>query len=132
MNVERFADLDLLALLIAGESADQPVRGQVAVACTVLERLNRRRAHYGLTLRMVMLRPAQYSTFNSDHWKRFVPHHQRFRPMAELALEGLLRSPVSGATHYHRRDLDPYPQFSKPEHSTYLGEIGVHRFYREH
>lgn len=126
-------DANLLALLIAGESANQELRGQVAVACTVTERLRRRRVYYGLTLRSVMLMPAQYSTFNEPaHWRKFWRYIAQFRPMAELAIDELLRSPVSGATHYHHKDLYPYPQWSRPEHSVYLGQLGDHLFYREY
>lgn len=133
VTLAELSDRDLLALLIAGESANQEPRGQVAVACTVTERLRRRRAYYGLTLRNVMLMPAQYSTFNEPaHWRKFWRYIAQFRPMAELAIADLLRSPVSGATHYHHKDLYPYPQFSRPEHSTYLGQLGDHLFYREY
>lgn len=127
------SDRDLLALLVAGESANQELRGQVAVACTVTERLRRRRAYYGLTLRNVMLMPYQYSTFNDPaHWRKFVAYIPHFCPMAELGIAELLRSPVAGATHYCHKDLTPKPVWTLPEHSTYLGQIGAHIFYREH
>lgn len=126
-------DLDLLALLVAGESANQPLAGQVAVVCTVTERLRRRRAYYGLTLRNVMLMPWQYSCFNSPaHWRKFLEAMPAFRPLAELAIAELLRSPVAGATHYCHKDLTPKPVWTLLEHSTYLGQIGAHIFYREH
>lgn len=127
------SDRDLLALLVAGESANQELRGQVAVACTVTERLRRRRAYYGLTLRNVMLMPYQYSTFNDPaHWRKFAAYIPHFCPMAELGIAELLRSPVAGATHYCHKDLTPKPVWTRLEHSTYLGQIGAHIFYREH
>lgn len=133
VSLAELSDVDLLALLIAGESANQPLAGQVAVACTVIERKTRRRAYYGLTLRTVMLAPAQYSTFNDPaHWRKFWGYIPQMRPMAELAIAGLLHSPVRGATHYHHKDLSPQPQFAHPKHSTYLGQIADHIFYREY
>lgn len=133
VTLVELSDLDLFALLIAGESANQELRGQVAVACTVTERLSRRRAYYGLTLRNVILMPWQYSCFNSPaHWRKFLPALPAFRPLAELAMFELLRSPVSGATHYHHADLTPRPAWTLPGHATYLGQLGDHLFYREH
>lgn len=125
-------DAQLLALLVAAEADNQPLAGQVAVACTVLERKRRRRPHYGLTLRTIMLKPFQYSTFNTDHWRRHVDRLVVYLPLATLAIAECLRSPVEGATHYHRADLDPWPGWAQPESSTFLGQLGAHRFYREH
>lgn len=131
VELVQLSNLDLLALLVAAEAGGEPLAGQVAVACTVTERLARRRAHYGATLRQVMLFPGQYSTFNTDHWRSFIGSIPRLRPLAELALGDLLRSPVSGATHYCHKDLEPKPTWTHPEYATYLGQIQAHIFYRE-
>lgn len=130
METAQFTDTDLLALLVAGEAAGEPLAGQVAVACTVTERLSRRRTHYGATLRQVLMR-GQYSTFNDDHWRGFVGYIPLLRQMAELAIHGLLNSPVGGATHYCRYDLSPQPRWTLPTYSIYRGRIGAHVFYEE-
>lgn len=136
-SLERMTDADLLALLIAAESDGEPLAGQVAVACVVIERLRRRR--WGDTLRAVMLAPAQFSTFNDtgkpgpadDHWQRFRHRFPLYWMMARLAMDGLLNSPVNGATHYCRHDLEPKPRYTLPKYSIYRGRIGAHVFYQE-
>lgn len=129
--LQRLTDEQLLALLIAGEADNQTLAGQVAVTCTVVERLRRQRPHYGLTLREVMLKPWQYSTFNDNHWQRFTQRIPVYETMARLAIANLLRSPVSGATHYHTHDLQPRPTWTQPQYSTQLGRVGDHVFYLE-
>lgn len=122
IELQRLDDVELLALLIAGEADDQPLAGQVAVACTVTARKARRRAHYGLTLRTIMLRPGQYSTFNSDHWRNRTTRIGSHIRTAELAVAELLLSPVAGATHYHHKAMAPYPAWAEPVYSVFLGE----------
>lgn len=65
-----YSDVELLALLIAGEADGESLAGQVAVACVPVERLRRRR--WGATLRDVILQPYQFSTFNNGHWRGFL------------------------------------------------------------
>lgn len=132
IELQYFTDIELLALMIAAESDNQPIAGQVAVANTVIERLQRRRQYYGYTLRSIMLMPFQYSTFNSNHWRRFTHRIPAYILLAQLAMNGHLRTFVDGATHYCHKDLLPKPTWTKPEYSLYLGTIGVHEFYREY
>lgn len=130
-ELHQLTDIELLALMIAGEADNQPLEGKVVLAMTVLARLDRQRKHYGLTVRDIILKPYQYSTFNGNHWRKFTHRIGAYTMMAELAIKRLLISPAQGATHYCRYDLVPKPTWTQPQYSTYLGRIGQHDFYRE-
>lgn len=138
VELSALGDVELLALLIAGEADNQPLAGQVAVACVPIERL--RRGRWGATLRAVLLYPNAFSTFNDvgrpgaldDHWVRFWHRQQMYWMLARLAIDRHVHSPVASATHYCRHDLEPKPRWTLPRYSTRLGQIGDHLFYREH
>lgn len=125
--LQRLTDIELLALLIAGEADDQPLMGQVAVACVPVER--QRRQRWGVNLRSVMLQPYQFSTFNGTHWKRFTQRMGAHVMLAELAINNLCNSPVNGATHYHTADI--LPVWAKSPQMIRRGQIGQHLFYTE-
>lgn len=127
-ELERLTDIELLALMVAAESDNQPLAGRVAVAMVAMERL-RLQPRYGSGLRAVLLRPRQFSTFNSDHWRDFLHRIGAYTPMAELAVAYLLASPCAGATHYHKKTV--FPTWAEPQYSDFLLEIGDHRFYKE-
>lgn len=136
-ELDRLTDIELLALMIAAEAGGQSLAGKVAVACVAVERVKRQRSHYGLTLRTVLLKPYQFSTFNPtatpghEHWRRFTGFIGAHTLMAELAIHRLLLSPVATATHYLRTDVSPPPLWTHPTFSVSLGVIGDHAFYRE-
>jgi hypothetical protein len=94
-----------------------------------VERL--RRGRWGDTLRKVLLQRYQFSTFNSSHWQRFTHRIGAHIQLAELAIEKLLNSPVNGATHYCRYDLNPMPKWTGAMYSVSLGRIEDHVFFRE-
>jgi len=130
-QLDQYKDRELLALMIAGEAGNQSLAGQVAVACVPFKRLVRQETHYGLSLRTILLRPNQFSTFNGDHWRGFVGRIPDFLLLADLAMGGLLSSPTASATHYCRYDLAPMPDWSQPRYSIFLARIGEHNFYQE-
>lgn len=128
--LQRLTDIELLALLVAAESDNQPLVGRVAVACVPIERLRRKR--WGNNLCKIILAPYQFSCFNDDdHWQRFTQRIGSHVQLAELAIEHLLNSPASGATHYHCFGLNPLPKWALPKYSVQLGRIGDHVFYME-
>lgn len=129
MDLTQFTDTELLALLIAGESDDQPLSGRVAVACVPVERLRRER--WGSTLRTVILQRWQFSTFNDDHWKRFALRISAHMGLAELAINGLLCTPMPGATHYYAKSIPIPPAWSFSTKMVRLGDVGEHIFWRE-
>lgn len=125
--LQRLTDIELLALMIAGEADNQPLEGRVAVACLAVERHRRKR--WGDTLRKVILQPYQFSTFNGVHWQRFTPRISAHVQLAELAIERLLNTPTSGATHYHTASI--LPVWAKSPQMMRHGQIGDHVFYVE-
>lgn len=131
IELDNFSDLHLLALMIAGETSDQSLTGQTACACVAVERLLLQRLHYGLTLWEVLTKPYQFSTLNSNHWRSFIGTSSKFNLLAELAVEGLLKSPYPTATHYCRYDLNPLPIWTQEQYSDFLGRINDHLFYYE-
>lgn len=125
----RLTDIELLALLVAGEADNQPLAGRVAVACVAVERL--RRGRWGDTLHKVITQPYQFSTFNDDHYLRFTHRINAHIQIAELAIERLLNTPTPNATHYCRYDLNPMPKWTGAMYSKSLGRIEDHVFYVE-
>ena len=123
---------------IAMESADQPFEGQVAVAQVILNRA--RRAN--ISPESVVLRPKQFSCWNSPKWARrwlgahYTPKARRgalnaYRKAMLVDMtntsSGLTKN-YNGVTMYHTVDCKPKWDFSKLER---LGQIGAHIFYRE-
>lgn len=127
LKLEELTDTELLALLIAAEADDQPIAGQVSVACVVTERLRRQR--WGNNLRSVILAPYQFSTFNGTHWQAFTPRISRYIMMAQLAVDDLLKTLTPTATHYHATSITP--AWASSKQMVRLGTIGQHAFYRE-
>lgn len=130
-KLAQYPDRELLALMVAGEAGGEALAGQVAVACVPFARLIRQQAHYGLSLRSILLKPFQFSTFNDDHWEGFLPRIPAFLPLADLAIAGLLKSPTATATHYCRYDLQPLPDWTQTRYSVFLAQVGNHKFYQE-
>lgn len=127
MELATLTDIELLALLIAGEADGEPLTGIVAVACVPVERL--RRGRWGGNLRQVMLQRWQFSTFNDDHWRRFTDRMATYAIVARLAIDGRLRSPFPDATHYHAVAVSPY--WITAQKMRHLGQVGAHVFYCE-
>lgn len=127
-ELERLTDIELLALMVAAEAGNQPLAGRVAVAMVAMERV-RLQPRYGTDLRGVLLKPYQFSTFNGDHWRGFMPRLDTQITVAELAVGGLLNSPTPTATHYHTAAVSPV--WAQPQYSMFIAQIGEHRLYRE-
>ena len=125
--LDRLTDIELLALLVAGEASNQPLAGQVAVACVPVERLYRRM--WGNNLRRIMLQKWQFGTFNDTHWQRFTPIMSHFIMLAECAIHNLLLSPTPSATHYHHVGI--LPAWAQSDRMIWINRIGEHNFYVE-
>ena len=133
--LQRLNTLELMALLIRAEADDQPEAGKLAVAWTVVERVDARPWRYGTNLRAVMLKPAQYSCFNEErHWKRFYePESPLFLEAFGLAIGvicGERPNPAAGATHYYNPSLAK-PYWADPKYAQFVAQIGDHVFMRE-
>lgn len=128
-ELSQLTDLELLALLIAGEADNQPLAGRVAVACVPATRLHRGR--WGKDLRSVMLQKWQFSTFNDDHWRRFTGRISAHITLAECAINGLLNTPTPGATHYYAKSIPIAPAWAFSSRMVRLGDVGAHIFFEE-
>ncbi|MBI3089258.1 MAG: cell wall hydrolase [Candidatus Tectomicrobia bacterium] len=116
---DRDDDATLLARLIWGEARGESMRGKLAVALSVINRVPPPGQHrwWGDSLREIMLKPAQYSCFNPkssgfvllvDPWL----HDAELvwadcRDAASLVLAGEVRDFIGGATHYHAAGRRP-------------------------
>lgn len=129
-ELEALSEVELLALMVVAEAGNQPLAGRVAVAMVAMERV-KLRPRYGSGLRGVLLKPYQFSTFNGDHWRRFVDYVPAYTALAELAVGRFLNSPVAGSTHYLRYDVLPEPKWTEAQFSVYVGRVQDHLFFRE-
>ena len=96
----------LARMLLWGEARGESVLGAIAVLAVAYNRA----AHSGKTLRDVILKPLQFSSFNAhdpnrakllDAWKDDPLGWNRADLVCELWEEKLLTDPTAGATHYY-------------------------------
>ena len=137
----------LFTVLLWGECRGQPLLGQVAVACSIMNRLHFPEK-YGETLWDVMTRWAQYSCLwptlaGEANWgsvrhaaelladtprSYLQPRLAALYTLAGLAMEHLLLDPTDGATHYHATSIAP-PSWATVSRQS--ARIGEHLFYRD-
>jgi len=128
----------LLARMIFGECEDCSKTEKIAIAFTALNR-TKKGGWYGENLKEVILKPYQYSCFNSDldgsiFLKDPLKHNaQEFLLSLKLSkeiLEGKYKDPTKGATHYYNPKRVGEPYWTKK--FTKIGKIenSHHIFYR--
>jgi spore germination cell wall hydrolase CwlJ-like protein len=134
MNFEDLTDIELLALCIYGEARGEPYAGQCGVGFVVINRTNAKR--YGRGIKGVILKPWQFSCFNkSDPNRKKLQEFaddislldEKYLDIASVCIDGIITSPVDGATHYHTKSVTP----SWKDKLTYICTIGNHLFYKE-
>jgi len=131
---------EIVAATIWAEARNQGVVGMAAVACVIRNRLMAA-TWYGKSWPGVCLNPWQFSCWNvykdgsKDpnldrilHGPTGCEWHQALC-LAELAMEGHIKDPTDGATHYHT--LDVSPSWAGDPRMVYLATIKDHRFYME-
>jgi spore germination cell wall hydrolase CwlJ-like protein len=142
-NFYKDTDEVLLARLLLGECENCSNAEKIAVAYTVINRMNDGKKWNGETLQEVILSPFQYSAFNENlNAKLKDPmsyNSQEFQSCLQLAKEilaGKHSDPTSGATHYlnpRHPDLwgKPLPKWT--EELINIGRIqnSFHVFYKE-
>lgn len=137
-------DQVLLARMIWGEARGQSDLERVAVAYTAVNRANDGKKWNGETVREAVLKPWQYSCFNSNDPNRdklLDPQQydaESFRECLDIAgkvLSGEHSDPTNGATHYFNPKV-VLPTWAKK--MSKIGKINVgnnklsaHDFYRE-
>lgn len=134
----------ILGLTLYGEARGEPISGQIAVGCTIRNRLNDPKHRWGQSYRDICLQPKQFSCWNDGSDQ----NHADLMKAASLLLQkgdpppvleqcawialGLVRGAildtVKGANHYHTALLNPRPSWAQ----TYvpIKQVDHHVFYR--
>lgn len=122
---ETLTDTEILAKLIYGEAANEPIDGQIAVAWVVRHRVYQPR-WWGRNWREVMLKPYQFSCFNNRERALNIPIMPMKLWIAEGVVKGYLPDYSKDATHYHAIYIEP--EWAVDMQVT--AEIGNHIFYK--
>jgi spore germination cell wall hydrolase CwlJ-like protein len=130
--------VDTLARTLYGEARGEKVRGLEAVACVVINRVEKAiKANgywWGNDVEGVCLRPWQFSCWNPNDPNRekiltIDKTNKMFATclrVARRAIFGGVKDPTNGATHYHRVGL--MPSWARAQVPS--AEIGHHVFYK--
>ena len=127
-------DIDTLARTIYGEARGETLKGKIAVAHVVLNRV-KAKSWWGRTIHGVCRKPWQFSAWNANDPNR--PRMERVTISDRLyrdclyaavgAIQGHLKDPTKGSCHYHTRAVAPrWSQGKRP-----VVTIGAHRFYND-
>ena len=117
------APVEIVLHTIAMESASEPIEGQALVAKTIQNRAQRA----GISPQEAVLRPKQYSCWNSPKWAKAwldTNYSPAVRLRALKAWEMAFYSPFKGR-HYHTKSVKPY----WAKHQTPFCVISNHVFY---
>ena len=128
------SEVEIMALCLYGEARGESPVGKLAVAHVVLNRAARP-GWWGKDVRSVVLKPQQFSCFNSSD-----PNYSKLKQqvqnwsydpacfcVAQLALLGLTIDPTGGATHYCTVNCNA----TWRSELEYIKRIDGHVFYRE-
>jgi len=131
----------LLARMLLGEAEGCSKEEKIAVAYTAINRIDDNKKWNGETLKEVILKPYQYSCFNTNlnnklknpltyNSKEFL----KCLNLSEEILSNKYKDPTNGATHYYNPN---HPTMEKePEWSKNIEKIGsinnsIHVFFKE-
>ncbi|MBQ8671609.1 MAG: cell wall hydrolase [Alphaproteobacteria bacterium] len=121
---------DYLARTIYGEARGEGIKGMQAVANVIMNRV-KAGGWYGASVKDVVLKPYQFSCWNTDDPNRAkiiaaTPAQLATElNIAKQAIAGTLQDITGGATHYHAKSVMPYWAASMTKTVT----IGNHVFY---
>lgn len=126
--------VDVLSRTLYGEARGEPLKGIEAVAAVVMNRV-RRKGWFGADVVSVCLKPYQFSCWNDDdpNLAKILlatedePIFATCVRIARRAVNGTLKDPVRGATHYHTLACSPKWAMSKVP----VAQVGNHLFYKE-
>ncbi len=133
----------LLARMIFGECRNCSKAEKIAVAYTIINRMNDNNDWNGKTLKEVILKPYQYSAFNKDrNFKLKNPMKYNAKEflncffLAKEILQGKYKDPTQGATHYLNPDHPDLkgrqlPKWARELKSLGRVENGYHIFYKK-
>ncbi len=125
-------EMDVLARTVIGESADQPDRGQQAVASVVLNRLNS--GKYGQNIHDIVLAPKQFTSWGDA--RRMIAYNPQ-SPEYQRAVSNIQAAAAPGAPDYSNGALNFYAPSGMPggrpprwvADMTNTANIGGHRFF---
>ena len=150
-EVGKLGAVEIVAATVYGEARDQPLEGQVAVACVIRNRVLR--PEIPLSYQAVCLKPLQFSCWSSKggfanykatvgaatqmvSWRGRVPS-DAVKPdqkvmrqclwIATGVVSGAILDNTKGSDHYYA-DSIPMPSWAKDMTETV--QIGAHRFFR--
>tara|TARA_R110002012_G_scaffold227044_1_gene399211 strand:- start:608 stop:1015 length:408 start_codon:yes stop_codon:yes gene_type:complete len=130
--VTTLTDITAMAGTMWGESRNQKIEGQIAVAHVINNRV-KKRSWYGKTIKEVCLKDWQFSCWNEDDPNRdkiiALNHGDReylqMVGIAYLITLGKIADNTYGSTHYHTKTINPkWVENNKP-----IVIIGDHKFY---
>jgi N-acetylmuramoyl-L-alanine amidase len=127
VHASPFTDNPLYCLMvnIYHEARGEPIKGQMAVASVVMNRVAHSR--FPNSVCEVVYQRKQFSWTLDTYKLRMTPKfdYQIYR-VALMALKGHLIDYTGGATHFHTTAINPYWTSNK----VYLTTIGNHVFYK--
>lgn len=130
----KYDSVNLMARTMWGEARGDGENSMRAVAHVIQNRKNRG-GWYGNTIATVILKPWQFSAWNSDdpNCNKMLKlaqddlHYKTAYEIAKQVLDGRSTDPTGGATHYHTRTITP-----KWKHKLIkITTTGNHYFYKE-
>lgn len=109
-----------LAAVIWHEARGEPLKGQLAVAQVVKNRVKSDK--YPNTICKVAFQPHQFTDLKK------IKYDDNTLVIAREFLKGNLKSPVNNATHYHADYVNPY--WANTKKISFVGKVGRHKFYK--
>jgi|SRR3989344_4213166 len=131
------SDAVLLARMLYGEARNCSDNEKIAIAWTAVNRANDGKKWNGETVRGAILKPLQYSCFNTgdpNRAKLMNPdghYFERCLEVAEGVLNGTHKDNTKGAMHYHTIAINPKWAESKKMRAKNVPANFKHKFYRE-
>jgi spore germination cell wall hydrolase CwlJ-like protein len=133
MDPRAASDLTFLALVLWREARAEPREGKVAVAYSILNRVERP-SWWGRSLLEVITRKWQYSSMTDPNDVQLTRWPTAYDPTwlscLEVAASVLARTepnPAPGADSYYAVSMPAPPRWATPE--TFVVQVGHHRFY---
>lgn len=132
-------DRDVLARTLWGEARGESLAGQIAVACTIRNRVNddKTKSWWGEGYAGVCQAPYQFSCWNkNDPNYQFLINVKQI-PLRELAqariaadqvIDGKVPDPTGGATHYYATSIKPTAWSAKAKLTL---KLGGHMFFKD-
>lgn len=106
-------DRELLAKTLMAEAGAEGYEGLLAAGAVIANRVNNPKGTYGTGLRGVIMKPGQFSAWNSVtgyakgkgglNMDRISPSEAAYRA-ADAIMQGQYQDPTGGATHYYNPD----------------------------